>query len=95
LVITDHVASTLICQNPGQISDRHCDEWWVVLEGEIDWIIEGREDQLVKVKDGNFVFVPARTFHRIFPQGGQAVCAFGLLICPDTRNIYTRNRRGR
>lgn len=41
----------------------------MVLEGEIDWIIEGRGDQLVKVKDGNFVFVPARTFHRIFPKG--------------------------
>ena len=45
VVLLDHVVATAICQPPGTINDRHVhdyDEWWVVMEGEIDWVIEGR-----------------------------------------------------
>ena len=72
IVLTEHVSGNVICQNSGQINDRHChdyDEWWCILEGEIDWIVEGREDRPVEVKAGDFVFVPAQTFHQIFPKG--------------------------
>ncbi len=51
IVVSDHIAGNVICQPPGfDKNDWHChnyDEWWVVLEGEIDWIIEGREDDPV------------------------------------------------
>ena len=40
VVVNDQIVGTLICQPPGHPNDRHyhlADEWWVVLEGEIDW----------------------------------------------------------
>ena len=72
VVLADHVCAFVICQEPDQVNDRHChdyDEWWVVLEGEIDWTIEGREDQPVKARAGDFVLVPSQTFHQIRPGG--------------------------
>jgi len=43
LVVNDQIVGTLICQPAGHKTDTHyhlVDEWWVVLEGEIDWEIE-------------------------------------------------------
>src|SRR5438876_11413244 len=40
IVVNDQIVSTLICQPPGHPNDRHyhlVDEWWLVVEGEIDW----------------------------------------------------------
>jgi mannose-6-phosphate isomerase-like protein (cupin superfamily) len=71
LVINDQIVGTLICQPPGHPNDRHyhlADEWWVVLEGEIDWEIEG-QTQPVRASAGDFVFAPARHFHHIRPTG--------------------------
>ena len=47
VVATDHVRAMVICQDAGHENDRHChdyDEWWIVLEGEINWVIEVRCD---------------------------------------------------
>ena len=71
LVVNDQIVGTLICQPPGHATDRHyhlTDEWWVVLEGEIDWEIEGRAE-LVRARAGDFVFAPARHCHHIRPGG--------------------------
>ncbi len=71
LVINDQIVGTLICQPSGHATDRHyhlTDEWWVVLEGEIDWEIEGRTEP-VRARAGDFVFAPARHFHHIRPTG--------------------------
>lgn len=83
VVRADHVVGVVIYQNSGQINDRHChdyDEWWVVLEGEIDWVIEGREDQPVKARAGDFVYVPSQTFHQIFPRGGSPSVRLGIAL---------------
>ena len=71
LALTDHVVGTLICQPPGQPNDRHYhvkDEWWIVLEGEIHWEVEG-EAERVQAKAGDFVFVPKGRFHHIHVVG--------------------------
>lgn len=71
LVVNDQIVGTLICQPPGQATDRHyhlTDEWWVVLEGEIHWEIEGQAEP-VRAQAGDFVFAPARHFHHIHPAG--------------------------
>jgi mannose-6-phosphate isomerase-like protein (cupin superfamily) len=71
LVVNDQIIGTLICQPAGHKTDRHyhlTDEWWVVLEGEIDWEIEG-EDAPVRAHAGDFVFAPARHYHHIRPTG--------------------------
>ena len=83
IVLADHVRGVVIYQYSGQENDNHChnyDEWWVVLEGEIDWSIEGREDQPVEAKAGDFVFVPAQTFHHIFPKGGKPSVRLGIAL---------------
>jgi mannose-6-phosphate isomerase-like protein (cupin superfamily) len=71
IVVNDQVVGTLICQPPGHATDRHyhlVDEWWVVVEGEIDWEIEGHAEP-VRARAGDLVFAPARHFHHICPTG--------------------------
>jgi quercetin dioxygenase-like cupin family protein len=71
IVVNEQIVGTLICQPPGHRTDRHyhlTDEWWIVLEGEIDWDIEG-ETEPVHARAGDLVFVPANHFHLIRPTG--------------------------
>ena len=71
VVVNEQMSGTLICQPPGHDTDRHyhlVDEWWVVLEGEIDWEIEGRAE-IVHARAGDIVFAPARHYHHIRPTG--------------------------
>ena len=95
IVLADHVRGVVIYQYSGQENDNHChnyDEWWVLLEGEIDWIIEGREDQPVEAKAGDFVFVPALTFHHIFPKGGKPSVRLGIAL-PGQGHLHERPAR--
>ncbi len=92
VVSADHVRAVVIHQESGKENDRHChdyDEWWVVLEGEIDWVIEGKEDQPVQAKAGDFVFVPAQTFHHIFPKGGKPSTRLGVAL-PGHSHLHDR-----
>jgi quercetin dioxygenase-like cupin family protein len=71
VVVNDQIMGTLICQPPGHLTDRHyhlVDEWWFVVEGEIDWEIEGQAEP-VRARAGDLVFVPANHFHHIRPTG--------------------------
>ena len=95
IVLADHVCGVVIYQYSGQENDNHChnyDEWWVVLEGEIDWIIEGREDRPVEAKAGDFVFVPAQTFHHIFPKGRKPSVRLGIAL-PGQGHLHERPAR--
>ena len=92
VVLADHVAGVVIYQNSGQINDNHChnyDEWWVILEGEIDWVIEGREDQPVHAKAGGFRLCTRNDLPSHFSQGRQTICAFRYCV---TRNRGTSAR---
>ena len=94
VVLLDHVLATVICQPPGTVNDRHVhdyDEWWVVMEGEIDWVIEGRE-QTVQAQAGDFIFVPALTFHHIFPKGEGASIRVGVAL-PGHGHLHQRPER--
>ena len=82
VVLADHIVGNVIYQDAGQINDKHChnyDEWWIVLEGEIDWVIEGRDDP-VEAKVGDFIYVPALTFHHIFPKGNGPSVRIGVAL---------------
>jgi quercetin dioxygenase-like cupin family protein len=71
VVVNDQIVGTLICQPPDHPTDRHyhlADEWWVVLEGEIDWEIEGQAEP-IRARAGDLVFAPANHFHHIRPCG--------------------------
>lgn len=91
VVLADHIAGNVICQNAGQINDNHChnyDEWWVVMEGEIDWVIEGHAEP-VRAKAGDFVFVPAQVFHHIFPKGDGPSIRLGMAL-PGQGHLHER-----
>jgi len=71
VVRTHQMQATVICQAPGHPNDRHYhlyDEWWIVLEGEIHWEIEGQPEP-VRARAGDFVFVPQNHFHHIHVKG--------------------------
>ena len=97
VVLADHVAGIVICQNSGyDKNDLHChnyDEWWVVLEGEIDWIIEGREEDPVHAGVGDFVYVPALTFHHIFPIGDGPSVRLGVALPGTGGHLHERPER--
>ena len=91
LVDADHVRSVLICQKPGTETDYHVhdyDEWWVILEGEIHWKMEGR-DELIIAKTGDFVFAPALTFHHIFPAGAGPSIRLAITM-PGKKHLHER-----
>ena len=91
VVLADHLAANLIYQNAGQENDNHChnyDEWWIVLEGEIDWVIEGR-DEPVQARAGDFVYGPAQTFHHIFPKGDGPSARLGVAL-PGQGHLHER-----
>lgn len=82
IVVNDQVVGTLICQPPGHPTDRHyhlVDEWWYVVEGEIDWEIEGQPEP-VHARADDFVLAPALHFHHIRPKG--TVPTIRLAITP-------------
>lgn len=81
LVINGEMSGTLICQPPGHPTDRHyhlTDEWWIVMEGEIEWEIE--DAKVIHARAGDVVFAPARHYHHIRPTG--AVPSIRLAITP-------------
>ena len=94
LVDSDFVKGVLICQKPGTETDNHChdhDEWWMILEGEIHWNIEG-QDETVVAKAGDFVFVPALTFHHIHPAGDKASIRLAVTF-PGKGHLHERPER--
>jgi mannose-6-phosphate isomerase-like protein (cupin superfamily) len=73
VVLTDDIQAFLICHPPGQPNDTHYhhhDEWWVVLQGEIDWYIEGQTAP-IHARAGDFVFGPKHLWHHLEPVGTQ------------------------
>ena len=95
VTLSDHVTGVVIYQAAGTQNDRHChtyDEWWVVLEGQIDWVIEGREGDPVHAKPGDFIFVPARTFHQIYPKGDGPSVRVGVAL-PGHGHLHQRPAR--
>jgi len=71
LVMTDDIQAFIICHLPGHPNDTHYhlhDEWWIVLQGEIDWYIEGEPGPL-HARAGDFVLGPKNRWHHLEPVG--------------------------
>ena len=82
VVITDQMTGTVICQAPGHPNDKHYhiyDEWWVVLEGEIHWEMEGQSEP-VRAKVGDFVFAPKNHFHHIHVVGDKPAIRLAISV---------------
>ena len=86
VVFTDEMQGTLICQSPGHPNDKHYhkhDEWWLVMEGEIHWEIEGQSEP-VKAKTGDFVFVPKHHYHHIHVKGNKPAIRLAISVAGET-----------
>ena len=80
-VITDtQNRIALICTAPGDrtVTHAHPDspQWWVVLQGDLVWEIDGREP--VQARKGDLVFVPAGTMHSIETVGGEDALRYSI-----------------
>jgi mannose-6-phosphate isomerase-like protein (cupin superfamily) len=81
VVVSDEMQAFVIHQPPGHLNDTHYhhhDEWWVVLEGEIAWHIEGREDRPVVGRAGSFVYCPAFHWHHLVIRGDKPATRVGI-----------------
>ena len=82
VVITDEMQGTLICQPPGHPNDKHYHhqgEWWLVMEGEIHWQMEGQAEP-VKAKVGDFVFAPKECYHHIHVKGDKPAIRLAISV---------------
>ena len=80
LIITAEMQAIVIYQAPGTPNDRHFhlhDEWWAVMEGEISWQMEGRDEPVI-ARAGDFVFAPKSTFHYIQVLGDKPAVRIGI-----------------
>ena len=71
LVTNETQQAFLIHQPPGHPCDTHYhlhDEWWVVLEGEIAWYFEGRDEPVI-ARAGQVVYGPALRWHHLQIRG--------------------------
>ena len=91
VVVTDEMQGTLICQPPGHPNDKHYhhhDEWWLVMEGEIHWEVEGQAEP-VKAKTGDFVFVPKEHYHHIHVKGDTPAIRLAISVAGE-RHLHDK-----
>ena len=71
LLANEHISGELIYELPASAPTghwhAHVDEWWVVLEGETEWLIEGIG--AIRARRHEFVFVEAGRLHQIHAIG--------------------------
>lgn len=82
LTLTDEMQAVVIYQAPGTPNDRHYhlhDEWWVVMEGEISWEMEGYDEPVI-ASAGDFVLAPRNTFHHIRVLGDTPAVRIGITV---------------
>ena len=94
IIYNNYISGVLISQNPGEGNRWHyhddCDEFWVVLEGEIKWIIEGKE--AIIGKKGDVVSVPRNTKHKMVTVGDGPSIRLAVSV-PDVKHFYVEEEK--
>ena len=74
---------------PGDRGHFHADfaEFWIVLRGQLRWHLEGIREPLVGV-EGDIVYAPPKTFHRIEFAGDGPACRLTSSTYPSANHIY-------
>ncbi len=71
MISNEHFMTNLIYQLPSPPPAGHwhaeCDEWWMIREGELEWIFDGLGTH--RVRRGDFVCAPQGYLHRIHTIG--------------------------
>lgn len=93
-IYNDYISGVLIAQNPGESNRWHyhtdCDEFWVVLEGALKWIIEGKGE--VIGKKGDIVYVPRNTKHKMITVGDEPSIRLAVSV-PDVKHFYVEEEK--
>ncbi len=81
---------------PGDRGHFHADfaEFWIVLRGRLRWFLEGIP-QPVEAVEGDIVYAPPKTFHRIEFAGEGPACRLTSSTFPSANHIYDAGRTGR
>ena len=91
VVISDEVQGFVICQAPGHPPDKHFhhhDEWWLLLEGETHWEIEGQPEPVI-AKTGTFIFVPKEHYHTIIVKGNAPSIRLAISVAGE-RHLHDK-----
>ena len=88
LVNSPSTCGTLIAQMPGEGNRMHhhtdWDEWWYIVEGEWEWMVEG---QPKRVKKGDVVFIERFRKHKITAMGDSIAIRMAISRA-DVDHIY-------
>lgn len=93
-IYNDYISGVFIAQNPGESNRWHyhddCDEFWIVLEGALKWIIEGKGE--VIGKKGDVVYVPRNVKHRMITIGDEPSIRLSISV-PDVKHFYVKEEK--
>jgi len=88
LVNSPSTCSTLIAQMPGEGNRMHYhpdwDEWWFIIEGEWEWMIEGVPKS---VRKGDVVFIERNRKHKITAKGDEMAIRMAVSRA-DVDHVY-------
>jgi len=89
LVNSKSNSATLIAQMPGQGNRMHFhdswDEWWYIIKGQWEWIIDGKKKL---IKKGDHVFIERNKIHKI-TASGESLSIRLAVSRSDVDHIYT------
>ena len=92
VVYNEIISGVLICQNPGEGNRWHyhpdSDEWWVLLEGEMEWDIEGVGK--IQAGPGDIVFCRRQVRHIMKCIGSKPSIRLSISI-PDVPHVFPQD----
>ena len=92
VVYNEVISGVLICQNPGEGNRWHyhpdSDEWWVLLEGEMEWDIEGVGK--ISAGPGDVVFCRRQVRHVMKVIGSKPSVRLSISI-PDVPHVFPQD----
>jgi len=74
---------------PGERGHFHADfaEFWIVMRGQLRWFLEGQPEPIV-AGEGDIVYAPPKTFHRIEFYGDGPACRLTSSTYPNANHLY-------
>jgi quercetin dioxygenase-like cupin family protein len=89
IAYNNRFGGVIIQQQPGEGNRKHyhpdADENWVIMDGEWEWWIEGQGTK--KVKKGDVIVVPCKTWHHIKCVGDSPGVRYAI-TAPDVNHVY-------
>ena len=89
IAYNDRFGGVIIHQQPDEGNRKHyhpdADENWVIMDGEWEWWIEGVGT--TKVKTGDIIVVPQKTWHHIKCIGNKPGVRYAI-TAPDVNHVY-------